>query len=359
MTIKVTQKKLEQSLETYAGLVEAFPDNEAYLQRYAEMLQALGREATATLTLQHLHDVIASRSTEEAKAFAKKHPQIGRISLDEIFDGQDKHIIAGQIIYELLGKIWLRLHQRKLREGQVVCRADELSDSLILVLKGRVDIYAPDASNNRVLLESVGISDVLGEQTYFAPNAMHFDAFASSDSTIIVNVPRSKISTMIASNAHLEDMLKQRVQFRKHVRMIALHPIFKTLPLKLSKYLARYITQHNFPEQSIILSLKDKVDGIHIITSGKASYLAEARIGKKFALAPLRIGTLVGNLLLQKNQPHSNELFALTPVSTLFMPNEQLLNISTAFPPLMERLMQHAEQQQQLIIRSLAEQKHG
>lgn len=353
MTTKVTQKKLEQALETYADLVEAFPDNEAYLQRYAEMLQALGRHATSTITLQYLHDVIALRSPEEAKAFAKQHPQIGRISLDEIFDGEDKHIIAGKIIYELLGKVWIRLHQRRLKEGQVVCRSDQLSDSLILVLKGHVDIYAPDANNNRVLLENVGISDILGEQTYFLPNAMHFDAFASSDSATIVKVPRRKIEKMIAANAHLENMLKQRAQFRKHVRMVALHPIFKTLPLKLTKYLARYVTHHHFPEKSFILSLKENVTGIHLIVSGQASYLAEANTGKKLALTPLNPGTLVGNLLLQKNQPQGNELFAVSPVSTLFMPEAQLLNISTAFPPLMERLMQHAEQQQQQIIHSL------
>ncbi len=359
MTVKVTKKKLEQALETYAGLVEAYPDNEDYLQRYADMLQTLGREATATITLQHLHDIIAKRSEKEAKAFAKKYPQIGRISLDEIFDAQDNHIIAGKIIFELLGSVWLRLHQKKLKEGQAVCRIDELSDSLILVLKGNVDIYAPDMNNNRVLLENVGIYDILGEQTFFQPNKFGFDAFVSSETAIIVKVPRKKIEAMLTNNDHLSNMLNQRAKFRRHVRIVALHPIFKTLPLKLSKYLARHLSNKTFPEKSMIFSLQEQVDGIYIILSGKACYIAKNKAGKKFALAPLKPNTLVGDLLLHgKKSVQSNELFAASKVVTVRMPHEHLLNISTAFPPLMERLVQHAELQQQQIIHSLSQIKH-
>ncbi|HID37448.1 MAG TPA: cyclic nucleotide-binding domain-containing protein [Ghiorsea sp.] len=359
MITKVTKKKLEQSLETYASLVEAYPDNEDFLQQYADMLQSLGREATATITLQHLHDVIAKRSAKEAKEFAKKHPQIGRISLEEIFDTQDKHSIAGQIIFELLGKIWLRLHQKKLKEGQVVCRSDEQSDSLILVLKGSVDMYALDVHSNRILLENVGVNDILGEHTFFKPSTMNIDAYVSSESAIIIKVPRKKLVDMIDNNEYLKNMLNQRHVFRYLVRSIALHPIFKTLPLKLSKYLARYVVRKKFPEKSMIFTLSDDVDGIYILLSGKASYLAKNKQGKKFALSPLQPNSLAGDLLLKgANKGLTNELYATNEVHTLLMPREQLLNISAAFPPLIERLTQHAEYQQHQISLSLTKLNH-
>jgi len=358
MSTTITKKKLEAALETYAGLIEAYPDNEDYLQRYADMLQNLGREATATITLQHLHDVIAKRSGKEAKVFAKKYPQIGRISLEEIFDAQDNHRIAGKIIFELLGSIWLRLHQKKLNEGQAVCRSEDVSDSLILIIKGSVDIYAADANKNRVLLENVGLLDILGEKTFFSPSPMSFDAFVSSESATVVKIPRKKIQHMLASNDYLKNMLTQRAQFRNYVRIVALHPIFKTLPLKLSKYLARHVSRSYFPEKGMIFSLQEKVNGFHMILSGKACYLAKNKNGEKFALAPLNTGALVGDLLLQgKKSEQHNELFAATQVSTLHLPHEQLLNISAAFPPLMERLTQHAEVQQRQIIHSLSQLK--
>ncbi len=354
MAEKVTKKKLEQALETYAGLIEVYPDNEDYLQRYADMLQALGRGATATLTLQHLHDVIAKRSEKEALLFAKEHPQIGRISLEEVFDAQDKHIIAGKIIYELLGKIWLKVHQKKLKEGQAVCQANDPSDSLILVLKGNVDIYALDNNKNRVLLENVGVYDILAENTFLTPSKYGFDAFVSSESAIIVKVPRKKILNMLENNEHLHNMLNQRARFRHLVQRIALHPIFKTLPLKLCKYLARYTSTKIFPEKNMLLSLDEHTDGLYMILSGNASYVARNKAGKRFALPPLKKLSLVGNLLLQSNVQRTHELIAINKVSTLSFPLEPLMNINAAFPPLMERLVQHAEQQQQHIAHAIA-----
>ncbi|MDQ7004803.1 MAG: hypothetical protein Q9N67_07775 [Ghiorsea sp.] len=176
---------------------------------------------------------------------------------------------------------------------------------------------------------------------------------------MIVRIPHKKVTAMMANNTYLKGMLGQRSTFRYLVRSIALHPIFKTLPLKLSKYLARHVTKQSFSEKSMIFNLQDTVSGIHIIIAGKACYLAENNAGKKFTLLPLQSNSLAGDLLLQgTGATLGHELFAVTKVYTLFMPLEPLLNISAAFPPLIHRLTQYAEQQQQQIALSLSELKH-
>jgi CRP-like cAMP-binding protein len=358
LAIKVTKKKLEDALETYANLVEVYPDNEAYLQRYADMLQTLGREATATITLQHLHDVIAQRNPDEAAEFAKKYPQIGRISLEEIFDAQDAHRVTGKIITELLSSIWLRLHRKKLKAGQAVYQADELSDSLTLVIDGRVEIYARTKENTRVLLESVGSYDVLAEQTFFHPNQVSFDAYVESESASIVQIPRAKLKAMVKSNPHLASMLELRAAFRTNIRIIATHPIFNTLPLKLCKYLARNLSMESYTANSMIHSLEKKTMDVAIILSGEACYLAKDKAGKKLKLPPLPLRSLVGNIRLQhKNDFQAADLYANSNVKVANIPYQNMLNISTAFPPLVERLNQHAETQQQRIILALAKLK--
>ncbi len=357
MAVKVTKKKLEEALETYANLVEVYPDNEAYLQRYADMLQTIGRDTTATITLQHLHDVIVQRSEKEAAEFAQKYPQIGRISLDEVFNVQDKHTIAGKIIFELLGKVWLRLHQKKLKEGQVVYHHDSHSDSLTLVLAGSVEAYAL-RNDTRILIQKVGMYDVLGEQSFFQPGQVGIDAFVSAEGATIVRVPRKKLAQMVAGNKHLATMLSQRAQFRLHTYLVATHPIFKTLPLKLCAYLSRHLSRRSFEEKSMILSLGQDSDGIDMILSGETCYLASNKAGKKFMLPPLQQYSLIGNLKLQKNNTETTaELYAKTKVTTAHLPYQNLLNVSSAFPPLLERLLQHAELQQQQTIRALTKLK--
>jgi len=355
MGIKVTKKKLEDALETYANLVEVYPDNEAYLQRYADMLQTLGREATATITLQHLHDVIAKRNPDEAADFARKYPQIGRISLEEIFDAQDAHKVTGKIIAELLNNIWLKLHRKKLKAGQVVYQADELSDSLTLVIDGHIEVYARGKNSTRVLLERVGPFDILAEQTFFHPDQVSFDAYVESENAIIARVPRKKLEAMVSNNSHLANMLHLRASFRTNIRIIATHPIFNTLPLKLCKYLARNLNMKDYTANTMIHTLDKKTMDVSIILSGEASYLAKDGTGKKLKLPPLPVRSLVGNIRLQHEKDiQASELYANSNCKIAQIPYQHMLNISTAFPPLLERLTQHAEVQQQRTIIALS-----
>jgi len=356
MTKSVTKKDLDEALESYANLVEMYPDNEGYLQRYAQMLQTMGRDTTATVILQRLHDIISKRSSTEAHEFAKKHPQIGRIlPTDEMFIKKDKHAIAGQIIYELLSKIWLKLHQKKLREGQVVCRSTDLNDSLTLVIEGKIDAYAVDSKQKLTLVETIGALDILGEHTIFKPGKMRVDAFCASPKAIIVQIPRKKMLSMMESNAYLSDLLSQRSLFRTNVHAIAGNPVFHVLPLKLSQHLARCITLRQYGAGSLICSLNKPSNGIDIILSGDACYIAANKNGQKFKLPPLPAKSLVGDLTLKGSKSTQiAEVIAHTKVNLAHIPFGDLLNVSVAFPPLKERLLKHADHQQIHIMQGIA-----
>lgn len=355
MTVQVTKKSLEEALNTYANLVEMYPDNEAYLQRYAKMLQTMGREATATITLQHLYDLIAKRSAKEAAEFAKQHPHIGRVSFDDMmFDYQDKHEISGKIIFELLGGMWLRLHRKTLHEGQAVCRSNDLSDSLILVLEGKVEAYTVDRNNNRILTEVIGSYDILGEHTFFKPSEMHVDAFVSSPKANIISIPREKILTMIKDNAYLEKILSQRALFRTNIQALTKSTVFQVLPLKLNKHLARRLILRRYEAGSLIYALDTPVQGIDIILKGEPCYLAQNGQGEKIILPPLAESSIAGDFALNGQGATSMaELMAKSKTTVAHIPYDDVLNVSVAFPPLKERLRKYADNEKVLMMQGL------
>ncbi|MDX8387699.1 MAG: cyclic nucleotide-binding domain-containing protein [Ghiorsea sp.] len=357
MAVKITKKALEEALNTYSNLVDAYPNNESYLQRYAEMLQALGREATATLTLQHLHDTIAKRSEVEARAFAQKHPQIGRIQIDSIiFDDHDKHATAGKIIFELLGTIWLKLHQKKYKEGQVICRSDDLSDTLTLILDGNIDAYAVHPDNTRVLVENIGIHDVLGEHTFFKPSRMNIDAFVASPEAIAVQVPREKLLKILSDNHYLENILSQRALFRTNVHTLARNHVFKSMPLKLCKYLARKLSLKHYETGQNIYALQQPMDGIDIIIAGSASHVAKNKQQEKILLSPLPAFSISGDVRLKgKGTPSLAELVAQTRTTVAHIAFNDILTVSVAFPLLKERLLQHSDEQKVLIMQEITQ----
>jgi len=352
MTEKITAKKLEEALETYAGLIEAYPDNEAYLQRYADMLQTMGRKATAITILQHLHDVISKRSESEAKAFAKQHPAIGRVNFDTV----DKHLITGQIIYELLGSLWLRLHRKKLTEGQVLYKAGEDSDSIVLVLDGKLDVYATSHKQERVLLESIGIHDIIGEQMFLKPGKCNFDAFVASETATIVKIPRKKMLEFVNDNNNLKTMLLQRASFRAYFRFISSSSVFQILPIKLRMYITRNLVMNQYQSGSIIHAANQAINGIDSIASGEACYVASSKGGDDIMLPPLPVTSLTGDIRLQgEDTAGLAKLVAKSNVTVAHIPFHELLNVAVAFPPLKERLLQHAEAQQMHMMQTLTQ----
>jgi len=356
MNQKVTKKQLEEALETYANLVEMYPDNEAYLKRYAQMLKTMGREATAITTLQRLHDVIAKRSEKEANAFAKEHPEIGRLQAsDIIFDAQDKHAIAGKIIYELLGSIWLRLHRKKLSEGQSVCHCTDLNDTLILVIEGKVDAYIVGPKSEHIHVETISALDVLGEHTIFKPGTMGIDAFAASPKVTIAEIPRNKVLDMMASNAYLKSLLSKRAIFRTNLHAISGNSVFQVLPMKLCQHLARGLVLRHYDASSMIYTLDQTPNGVDIILRGEACYLAKDRSGKKIMLPPLPVSSLIGDITLRgKDYFNIAELMSRTKTTIAHIPYADVLNVSVAFPPLKERLIQHADMQQTRLMQALS-----
>ncbi|MDX8383880.1 MAG: cyclic nucleotide-binding domain-containing protein [Ghiorsea sp.] len=346
MTEEITKKELEQALDTYTDLVEMYPDNEAYLQRYADMLQTLGRDATATITLQHLHDIIAARSSNEASAFAKKYPQIGRIKLeDSNFEYKDKHAVAGQIIRDLLSKLWLCMHRKKLKDGAALYRIGEAGDSLSLVLDGSIDVYTVGAKDTRILLEKVNANDVVGEQMFVNPGKRVIDAFASGDCTII-HIPRKRLTQMVLDNPYLGKLLSLRATFRTQTRIITTNVAFQTLPLKLRLHIGRNLILNKYKADNMIHHLKQPIQGIDVILAGEACYLATLKSGKKIMLPPLNVGSLTGDVMLQGGKSTDiAELYAKSDVTIAHLTYEDMLNVSIAFPPLQERLQKHAETQ--------------
>ncbi len=360
MSEKITKKDIEQALETYANLVEAYPDNEPYLQRYADMLQTLGREATATITLQHLHDIIAQRSTQEAIVFAKKYPQIGRVQIEDAdFEFNDKHAVAGQVIFDALGAIWLRLHRKTLKEGQSLYRLGEAGDSLSLVLSGKIDVYTSGKNNTRILLESVGRHDIVGEQMFMRPGQRVIDAYAATAEVSVVEIPRKKLLKITENNPYLAKILAQRSVFRNQVRAITTSSVFQAFPLSLRMHLARAMELRTFEAGQIIHRVNKEVNGIDIILAGQACYLTQVRSGKKVMLPQLSIGSLTGDVVLQGDGAMGMaELAAKTNVNIGHLPFKAMLNVSAAFPPLQERLLKHADQHRLLMMKSFEKLKN-
>ena len=130
---------LKEATNAYAGLVDIYPDNENYLRHYAALCLASDKQATAQEVLQRLHGILEKKSPKEARELAANYPQLGQICASLHQEHNDDHLYPS--LYKGFGKLWIRLHQRNLREGETLYNQGEQGDSLALILKGEFAVF--------------------------------------------------------------------------------------------------------------------------------------------------------------------------------------------------------------------------
>lgn len=230
-----TDEKLKESEKVYADLVDIYPENEAYLHQYAEILLKTGKVSTATVALKRLHSLLEKKSPEKASALAREFPQIGRIT--KIEAEQLGNTEFGEMLRKAFGTLWIKLYQKRVKEGHRLYARNEQGDSLALVIKGEMAVCMPGKNNTTVLLNLIGPDDVVGEACFLNPGARSAEIIANKDS-IIVEIPRNKLVSYLIENSGAEKLLEEKADFRQLTRMLSTNDLLQDIPLDMRKYMA-------------------------------------------------------------------------------------------------------------------------
>ncbi|MDX8403678.1 MAG: cyclic nucleotide-binding domain-containing protein, partial [Mariprofundaceae bacterium] len=227
--------KLEESEKVYADLVNIYPENESYLRQYAEILIQSGKVSTATVALKKLHSLLEKISPKKASALAREFPQIGKITKIEAEQSGDTEF--GEILRESFGILWIKLHQKRVKEGHRLYTIKEQGDTLALVIKGEIAVCMSGKNSSTVLLNLIGPDDVVGEACFLNPGTRSADVVANKDS-VIVEIPRSKLINYLIENPGAEKLLEEKADFRQLTSMLSTNDLLQDIPLDMRKYMA-------------------------------------------------------------------------------------------------------------------------
>jgi len=196
----------KNQLKVYADLVALYPDNESYLKKYAELLLDTNKQATATEILRQLHTRLLERGEhDKADALASEFPQVGRIrnSNDPHQDRMD------QLLPSMMrNRIWLRMHQHKLREGRHLIHRGDHEDTVYLVCEGELAEFIRGDDGKPVLLNLIATGNVVGESYLFTPGPHKSDIVANKDA-VIAKLPRKKMLAALENLPSLKSALQR------------------------------------------------------------------------------------------------------------------------------------------------------
>jgi len=334
-------QELDQQEKVYADLVKIYPDNESYLRKYAEILLESGKTSTATIALTKLYDVLEKKAPDKAAALAREYPQIGRVSKSD--NERHEDVELGQMLRESLGVIWIKLHQRRIKEGHRLYSIGDKGDSMALVLDGEMAVCIP-GENSTILLNLIGKNDIVGEACYFNPGERSANIVANKDCTV-VEIPRKKLLNFFVANPGAENLLQNKADLRQMTSILSTNSLLQNIPLDMRKYMAGTADTSRYQANSVIRQAGQMIDAVDMLVWGKASYMMRNKENQYLQLGAFRVGELIGDTSAIRKATCPADIVANTEVLMAHIPLSSFTNVVEAYPPFKEKLMKHAERQ--------------
>ncbi len=343
-------KALQEATDAYAGLIEIYPDNEDYLRHYAELCLASDKQATALEVLQRLHGILKEKSPKEARDLASRYPQLGQVCASLHQEHNDGHLFPS--LCKAFGKLWITLHQRKLREGETLYQQGQSGDTLSLILKGELAVFIENKNGNKTLLNLIQEHDIVGEACFLNPGVRAASIVANCKTTI-VELPRQKLLSWLIKKPDIQALLEETANFRHMLRVISNNNTLKSIPMNLRQYMAQAANFLHYPEKSLIYQAGANFDGISLIVMGEAYYTMKTKQGKNIKLESIPCGSLIGDASAIRHATSPANLVTRNKLTIAHIPIQVFTTVVAAHPPLKEALTNHANEQRARIMQTI------
>jgi len=339
-----------KQLQVYADLVQLYPDKEAYLKPYAELLLAEGKVATATEMLRHLYTLLLKKGdTCQADALVKQFPIIGRVRSSDPHQDHIQDLLPASI----RNPLWLRLHRKRLREGQHLLHHGETGDTCYLVCEGELAEFGRGAQDKPIMLNLIGPGAVVGEDKLLKPGIYKSDIIANK-SSIVVKLPRKKMTAALVASPTLKSVLQRRSELRRMVAMISASPVLQTIPLDMRRHLAENSYIQQYAAGALIHQSGEQLQHVDLVVHGEACYQLQDT-GMVKELKSLKSGALIGETAAMRDSGCPADMVTHHGVGIMHMPHAVFVNVVEAYPPLKKSLTAYTDEQRASLMSRLNE----
>jgi len=343
-------KRNETLLKVYADLVQLYPENINYMRQYAELLLKLDQMATGTEVLRHLHSqLLKNGEVGKADALTKQHPMIGRIREAD----RESENIQALLPASMHNRLWLRVHRKRLREGQHLFHRGDVLDTLYLVCEGELAEFSEAADGTHVLLNLIQPGDVVAENALLNAGPQPSDIVANKPS-VIVKLPRKKLMPALLNTPVLAKALERKVARRHLIRCISTSPELQVIPLDMRQHLAKDSYIQTYPEATIIHKAGETLNYVDLIIQGEAQYQLHTH-GAIKQLKRLKPGALIGETAASHDTGCPADMFTQTGVTIVHIAYTAFINVVEAYPPLRQKLTAYTEIQRTQLMHKLNE----
>jgi len=275
----------------------------------------------------------------KADALTKQYPMIGRVREPQHWQEDIQSLLPSFV----RSRLWIKLNQQRLREGQHLFHSGDKLDTLYLLCEGELAEFSDGEDGTPILLSMIKPGDVVAENKLLNPGA-HKSNVVANKKSVVVRLPRKKMLDALISTPVLKKVLERKVERRALMRMISESPVLQIIPLDMRQHLVEYSYIGEYAKGTTIHQAGKKLNHVDLIIEGEAHYQMYNKEDIEH-LKTLRPGALVGESTAIHDTGCPANLVTETGVTIVHISYTAFINVAEAYPPLRKKLTAYTASQ--------------
>lgn len=219
-------------------------------------------------------------------------------------------------------------------QGTHIVEQGAEGDALYLIAEGEVEVLLRTERDGAEVLATLGPGSFFGEMSLVSNATRAAEARATEDSVLLA-ASRSDIEAIAARSSELANVLLGFCHERMLENLMHISPVLQPVPeAKRADLLSRFTTDHK-PEGTVIIEEGRDGPGLFLIVSGEVQ-VSRGAGEDKLILANLGPGDLFGEISMVMRKPTTATVIAVENTAYLFLPADQLMAATAAFPELLK-----------------------
>jgi CRP-like cAMP-binding protein/Fe-S-cluster-containing hydrogenase component 2 len=208
-----------------------------------------------------------------------------------------------------------------------------LPDAFLYVfLQGRLTMTLHDRLGHRVPVGQVQRGEIFGEGPLFS-NMFHHVTGQAETTCYVLQLSLDAVRGAMKQSPELTAVLRATYVRRLVESSLSRVPLFSKLPPGERMYLTELLQSRHYERGDLIIHEGAHGDSLYIVEAGQVAIEQSGHV-----IAHLDEGNFFGEMSLLTSEPHTANVYALTPVDVLALPASGFLKLLDKLPALNEEL---------------------
>ena len=229
-------------------------------------------------------------------------------------------------------------------------------DSLYIIASGEVKIYREDNAGGEIWIANLGEGEFFGEFGFFS-GAKRSASVRSQEETTLLEISKVRMSSIISEHPRVQEVLFRFYKSRILDSLLAISPIFSSLPRKERRFLVDAFTYTEKKAGVVIISEGDVGDKMFFLQSGQVQVYTEKE-GERIHLAGLAEGDFFGEVSVIAGKPRTATVAAITDIQLAEIDRDSLMNGIEGHPEIIEAINRFIQMRVENTISAIMEYKN-